>query len=294
MRTGSEWIGRRIGAIGLFVAGTFLIALSGVISVPLLRSYSAAELTLIRFATVALALVPLVLFRSRKRPPSARLVLSVYVPLGLATLAGFFFYLQALRGISVAEATALFFCFPFLLVVFGFLFLKEPVSPWGWGQTLLGFIGIFLVLGGTGAPGWPQLAAVLSGVAVAARLILTRTASRTTPAIEIIAWESLVSSVVLVAIIDVRTMPLLADPWLLLAYLVMANLSRVCVIAALGLNTASTLAPLAFFELLFAAIIEGLLLGVWVTPQNGAAILVICAAGLGVALRRRPKSDSAP
>jgi drug/metabolite transporter (DMT)-like permease len=266
---------------GIFIFGIFLVALSSVIATALLHTYSPLELSWIRFFITSAIAIPLLLARSRTPLPSSMPEVFALFSLGIATLAGFFLFVIALAGISVAKATALFFCYPFLVVLLGFRVLRESGSLVLWIQTGLGFLGVWLMLGaGPDSPGWYELAALLSGTAVAVRLILTRRVAHFASSLQIVASESVVSATLLLAVVDLSDLPLLENASLLAFYIVTVNLSRVCVIYALRACRASRLAPLAFFEILFAVGLEGTLLNRWATVEQLAAIAVICTAGL--------------
>ncbi|MEM8569268.1 MAG: DMT family transporter [Pseudomonadota bacterium] len=267
----------------LFLFGVFFVPLSGVIATYLLDAYTVSELSWIRFGSTLVIMAPI---SARGEIGSIKFIsLAQLFLLGLSTLLAFFAFLFSITGIPVAKTTAIFFSYPLIIVVLSHVFMQERAGLLTWAQTLFGFIGVALILSLDGKFGIYEAAALVSGIAVALRLILTRrVASSVSPSL-IVAAECLVATIVLTAFIDASILEVPEHLGLLASYVICANLSRFAVVYALRLSSASNLAPLAFFELLFAILLEGIIRGIWISIEQIPAMLLICFAGLAVSLR---------
>lgn len=77
--------------------------------------------------------------------------------------------------LPLAVAYAIVFTAPFMTKFFSFLILKEKISPLAWGVSLLGFIGVLIVLRPGWVPfTWPVVLAVISTIFFSLGNVLTR------------------------------------------------------------------------------------------------------------------------
>ncbi len=75
------------------------------------------------------------------------------VPIGLGSGIALTFYSAALLETDVVRAIFLFYILPIWTTLFGYLFLKEPLTPGRITAVLTGLAGLWLLLGG--GSGWP-------------------------------------------------------------------------------------------------------------------------------------------
>ena len=79
--------------------------------------------------------------------------LGAIVPIGLGSGIALTFYSAALLETDVVRAIFLFYILPIWTTLFGYLFLKEPLTPGRIAAVLTGLAGLWLLLGG--GSGWP-------------------------------------------------------------------------------------------------------------------------------------------
>jgi drug/metabolite transporter (DMT)-like permease len=268
-------------AAGLFLLGVFLNAAAGVVSVPLLADWPVLTLTWLRYASMMVLFLPFAL----RDPALARLPAwpqaRGLVLLGLTSLAALASFMAALKGLPVATATGLFFCYPFLAVGFSALLLAEPVALRDWLRVAAGLGGVMLLLRpfAAGADVF-ALAALASGVFVAAKTVLTRSLGLSMPLLAMAAGEAAVAALVLLPFADFGLLAEPAQAARLLLYLALANAARLAVVLALARGRVAALAPLGYLELAFAAALQVLLIGTLPGPRDLIALGIILAAGL--------------
>jgi drug/metabolite transporter (DMT)-like permease len=140
--------------------------------------YSVFQMLAIR-STVALALILAFLGATRQlgalrtRQPRGHALRALC---GLVAFATFY---SSLRHLSLADAVAIAFASPFLIVALGRFVLKEHVTPRQWLAIAVGFVGM-LVIVRPGASGFhpAALLVVVCSVAYAGLMVATRWMSR--------------------------------------------------------------------------------------------------------------------
>ena len=65
---------------------------------------------------------------------------------GLTMAAGTSFFVLGARTVDYADAIAILYAYPFLLVIIAVLFLGERASWTAWTGIIIGFIGVLLVM----------------------------------------------------------------------------------------------------------------------------------------------------
>lgn len=277
----------------MFLLGVLLTTAASAVSIPLVSVYGPVDLAWLRFVSTLL-LVPLILRLRPQTPvlPTTRQFVGLAV-LGAASLIGLFLMLFALQGLELATATGIFFCYPFISVALAAIFLREEIGLLVWTLTLLGLLGVFLLFDPQAAGvSLFSMAALGSGVAVAARMLLTRALGLGLPPVTTAAGEALVAACLLLPFLSLG--PVLSGEALgyLALYLVLANGSRFTIVIALSRTDLAALAPLGYSEVVFAAIIQWFFFSQTITAFEAASFAAILAAGLGVAqIRIRPVRD---
>ena len=262
---------------------------------------SVLQLTLARFAVQAILLVPLTLLAGRQWRLSRRLVGLVALRTGLH-ICGIALMFSALLVLPLADAVAIAFVFPFLMLALGHVFLGEEV---GWRRLSacgLGFVGTLLVLQPAFAEvGWPALLPLGVAVIFAFFMLITRAIARDTDPVGIQAVSSLMALPVLLAGFALLP-PTLSfaqwhSPdaevlWLLILMGVLGTVAHLLMTWSLRYAPAATLAPMQYLEIPIAMIFGYLMFGDLPGPLAAFGILVILAAGLYIVMRERAMSSA--
>ncbi|KMW60733.1 putative membrane protein [Candidatus Rhodobacter oscarellae] len=257
-----------------------------------------------RFGIQALLLLPLALALGLITRQSPNAVLWHFIRAALILLAtGFFF--TALKVMPIADAIAIFFVEPFILTLFGAVFLGETI---GWRRVLacaIGFAGAMLVIRPSFAAFGPvALFPLGTAVTFALYMIVNRRTARDQHPVEIQAWTALAACALilplLIAFQGSGFQPL--DPvmpegryWFYLAGVgVIASISHLCVSGALRFAPASTVAPLQYLEIIAATGLGYMIFADLPDTQTFVGIAIIISSGLFVIWRENKAPDMDP
>ncbi len=206
-------------------------------------------------------------------------------------LAGIALMFQALALLPLADAVAIVYVMPFVLLVAGRTFLGEEVGPRRLTACVVGFGGTLLVMKPSFVDvGWAVLLPLAVAVAFAAYMLVTRVVARTLSPIEMQAVSGLQGSAMLVLLVLVlwaadRLPPV--DPaalrghvWLLLALGFVGTLTHILMSWSLRFAPASTVAPVQYLEIPGATLLGLLMFDAFPDPLAQLGIAVIVLAGL--------------
>ena len=252
-------------------------------------------LVFVRFSIQAIVLLPLVWFSgSGLRLPAGTfwwtMLRSVLHILGIGLM------FSALRYLPLADALAIAFVMPFIMLVLGYFVMGEQVGFHRMAACAVGFVGTLLVIQPNfAAVGYPALLPLGVAVVFALFMMVTRRLAQLLDPIKLQAISGIQASVMLLAVLLV--MP---DGWsnigispdnttwiLLLGLGLLGTLAHLFMTWSLRFAPASTLAPMQYLEIPFGTAIGWL---VFADLPNGLAAIGICitvAAGLYVILRER-------
>ncbi len=202
----------------------------------------------------------------------------------------------------LAEATAITFTAPLWVMVFAALFLTEPVRARRLGATLIGFIGVLIILrpGSAGASVDPlgpgPLLALGAAAAWALTVVSLRSLARTEKPEAIMAWQVLLMAPIsLPPALFYWSWPSGATLLWLCLLAVLATVGQLCHIRALKLQDVTALQPIDFIKLPVVAILALMLFGE--EPSLAALIggVVVFAAATFVSWREaQAKRPSRP
>ncbi len=242
---------------------------------------------------VAGSLIGVMLMLLTRRRWPARAVLRLHLLRGtvVALMAGLFFW--AIMRLPLAEAIALSFIAPLFALYLAALLLKERIGSRAVYASLLGLLGVAVILSGRVQGDydadalWGAGAVLLSALLFAWNLILQRQQAQLASPVEVAFFQHLVMLAVyalgapwLVQLPQVQAMPLV----LLAAGLAFTSLAALA--WAYARAEAQRLIPVEYSAFLWAALIGWLAFGERVTPLTlaGAALIV---AGCLIAARSR-------
>jgi drug/metabolite transporter (DMT)-like permease len=256
-----------------------------------------------RFAVQAVLLVPLVIGGGRVWRLRGRMLRLVMLRTALH-IAGITLMFSALAHLPLADAIAIAFVMPFVLLLLGHLVLKEEVGPRRLIACIVGFIGTLLVIQPSFAEvGWPALLPVGVAVVFAAFILVTRLVARETDPIGLQAISGVMASVVLLPVLlifgdsgpeQLRLMQPDARDWaLLISVGILGTVGHLLMTWSLRYAPASTLAPMQYLEIPFATFIGWL---IWRDLPDGLAaigIAITVGSGLYIVARERNLSRDA-
>ncbi|MEP3277346.1 MAG: DMT family transporter [Stappiaceae bacterium] len=195
-----------------------------------------------------------------------------------AMLAGF----TAVVHLPIAEATAIGFSRSFFITLLAIFFLGEVVGKHRWAATIIGFIGIIIILRptGEGALTYYGLLSVLAAACAAAVTITVRKLGQHESATTILSYQAtFVGLVMLGPTIWYWTTPTFMEVGLLLATGLVSWAGQMSNIKAQQNGEANVLASLDYIRLLFAGFIGWYFFSeVLDIPTLIGSAIIICAA----------------
>jgi len=279
---------RPFRGIALILASTVFLGASDVTAKYLSATLPSIEIAWIRFLVFALIMSPAMLpgsplFALHSRRPGFQMVR------GVALLASSLFFISGLRFLPIAEASATGFVSPLFVTALSIAFLGESVGIRRWIATAVGLIGVLIILRpGTGAFHAAAFFPIISALAWACTLIMTRMMSGREHALTTMTYSSIVGVCVLCALVPlVWVTPSWHDILFGILIGVASTLGQWIVVLAFRYADASVLAPFSYTQLLWVSILGFVIFGevpdIWTV--TGAAFIV--GSGLYTAHRER-------
>lgn len=259
-----------------------------------------SQLVTLRFVVQALLLLPLVLLSQRTlyMTPHHYGLTAIRTLLHIIGIGAMFL---SLRYLPLADAIAIAFVMPFIMLLLGKYYLDEEVGIRRLLACAVGFIGTLLVVQPSfAAVGAPALLPLIVAVVFALFMLVTRKLAKATDPVSLQAVSGIMASVLLVP--TLFTAQALAWPafapvapsasaWaLVLALGTLGTLAHLLMTWSLRFAPAATLAPMQYLEIPFATLIGWL---VFRDFPNGLALIgitITMAAGLYIIHRERSLS----
>ncbi len=209
-----------------------------------------------------------------------------------------FCFIAAIRVMPLADALAIVFVAPFIVLLVGKFYLGEDVGPRRVGAALVGFVGVlFVIQPSFAAFGVVAFIPLGTAVAFAFYILVTRGLSRRLHPVALQFHTGLISSLFCIPVLLLAkgSGSLLLDPvwpsdiaWLwLLAAGFFATISHMMMTYALSLAPSATLAPLQYFELPVATFFGYLVFNEFPNKLSLLGIAIIIGAGLYMIHRER-------
>lgn len=293
---------RPLLGIVLMLGFCILAPMSDAMAKLLGATMAVSVLVFVRFAVQLFILAPLVVWGQMPVWAGGR----VFALLGLRTLlhmASMVLMFLSLRYLPLADAVAIAFVMPFILLLLGKIVLDEQVGPHRLAACAVGFCGTLLVIQPNFVDvGWPALLPVGVAVLFALFMLVTRMVARQFDPIALQAVSGFQALVLLAPVLWFwPSAPLteLVDQsagvlWQLLALGVLGTAAHLLMTWSLRFAPSATLAPMQYLEIPFSTIIGWL---VFRDLPNGLAatgIAITIAAGLYIIYRERAMSRRTP
>ncbi len=262
------------------------------------------QLVTVRFALQAILLLPFLAFGARQIAMQGR-ILGLTVLRTALHILGISLMFLALRYLPLADAIAIAFVMPFIMLLLGWLVLGEEVGPRRLGACAVGFAGTLMVMQPSFADvGLPALFPLGVALVFALFMLVTRSIARQTDPISLQFVSGVMASIVLVPLLAMLdgsaiagldpVMPDARNAWLLVLLGVLGTVAHLLMTWSLRFAPTSTVAPMQYLEIPFAAAIGFLVFGDFPDGLALVGIAVTIAAGLYVITRERTVSRKAP
>eukprot|EP00903_Cladosiphon_okamuranus_P001899 g1897.t1 len=192
-----------------------------------------------------------------------------------AMLCGF----TAIIEMPLADATAISFSKTFFITIFAIWMLGETVGVHRWGATIIGFLGVVLMLrpDGEGLVDPYALLAIAGAACAGMVMIVVRILTRTDPPVTILTYQALgVGLIMATPAILTWQAPTLGQWGLLLVIGVISWAAQMANIRAFKAGEATAIASLDYTRLLYATIFGALVFSQWPRTETliGAAIII--------------------
>lgn len=268
---GALWI---LQAAFLFTIMTTLIKLVG-------GQMSIFQLLAVRQGVMVLVVAPQILrglpsSLSTKRPDLqvARIVFAT-----TAMLCGF----TAVVELPLADVTALSFSKTFFLTIFAIIFLGETVGVHRWVATIVGFLGVLLMLkpGGGGFVDPYALLAIAGSASAGMVMIIVRKLTRTDAPVTILTYQAVFVGLLMAIPAYLTWQTPTVEQWILMVLIgIVSWAAQLSNIKAFRAGEATAIASLDYSRLIYATIIGIFVFNQWPGPETLFGAAVIIAASL--------------
>lgn len=250
------------------------------------ENYSAAVQTFYRNAAGLIVLLPLILRDPKGALTTTRPGIVLYR--SLAGTLGMILAFWAYQQMPLAEANALSFTRTLWIVPLAIFVLHENIGVWRMGATIVGFIGVLVMLQPSivNAVGWPAAAALASAALFATTVTGVKVLTRDHSVTVLMVWAAILGFILSapMALMEWRW-PEPLDLLLLGAMGVLGVITQACYIKGMALGDAAAMAPIDYTRLVFA-ILFGLILFQEVPNLiTMAGAVIVIASTLVITLR---------
>jgi drug/metabolite transporter (DMT)-like permease len=279
-----------LGAVGCFtVADTIVKYLAQRYPVPLLVFARFALQALVTVAWLAPRLGAAGLVRTTQ--PKVQIVR------GVVLVFSSFCFISALRYLPLADATAINYTTPVVVVLLSVFFLGERMTRARWAFVAAGFVGMLLIVKpGASVFQGGSLFALASAGCYAIFQILTRNLRRDDPRVTLFypALCAIVIAPLLLPFVDFRASMTWADVGLVALFGAIATGGHFLFIRAFRLAPASALTPFTYAQLVWAVLLGWIAFGNFPDSTSLAGIAIIAGSGLLLAWHERRARKRAP
>lgn len=258
------------------------------------------QLLLLRFLVQAILLLPLVWGMSLSWRMTPRLFCLTLLRTLLHIL-GIGMMFQALIYLPLADAVAIAFVLPFIMLLLGYWVLGEQVGRRRLIACGVGFVGTLMVVQPAFENvGWPALLPIGVAINFAFFMLVTRKLAKDTDPVSLQAVSGVMAVVLLapvMLIVPESASKALAWSWpetriwgLLLVLGVFGTLAHLLMTYSLRFAPSATVAPMQYLEIPFATLIGWALFSDLPNALASLGICVTVAAGLYIMVRERQAS----
>jgi drug/metabolite transporter (DMT)-like permease len=256
----------------------------------------------VRFAFQALILIPL-LWATGKRITTSTYITYMTALRTILHIIGIGAMFTALRYLPIADAIAIAFVMPFIMLLLGKFVLNEEIGPHRLMACVVGFVGTLLVVQPNfAAVGAPALLPLLVAVVFALFMLVTRTIAKIVDPVALQAQSGLMATLVLIpatliapflGLNDIMVMPDGGQIFLLVLMGTLGTVAHLLMTWSLRFAPSATLAPMQYLEIPFATIIGWMIFSDLPNGLAAVGIMITVGAGLYVIWRERVTASNA-
>jgi drug/metabolite transporter (DMT)-like permease len=279
---------RPFRGIALILTSTVFLGTSDVTAKYLSANLPSIEIAWIRFLAFAVIMLPAML------PGSPLYALQterrgLQLMRGVALLGSSLFFITGLGFLPIAEASATGFVAPLFVTALSIFFLRESVGVRRWLATAVGLIGVLIILRpGSSAFHPAAFFPLVSALAWACTLIMTRMMSGRDPAITTMTYSSIAGVCILSALVPfVWVAPSWHDIMFGILIGIASTAGQWIVVLAFRYADASVLAPFSYTQLLWVSVLGFVIFGEIPDIWTVVGAVFIVASGLYTAHRER-------
>jgi len=267
------------------------------------QSVTVTQVTLFRMVVQALLMLPVVwiMGQSLRLSPAMAKLMALRA---LMLLGSTYTFVGAVAVMPIADALAIVFVEPFILLVLGALIFGEQVGPRRIAASVIGFLGALLVI----QPNFAAFGAVAllplgTAMFFALYMLLTRRITREVPPEVMQAQTALFGSAMMLPILALghgmgwgalMVGPAAPIVWVQLFCVgLAAAVAHMMITYALRFAPSATLAPLHYLEIISAVAMGWLFFQDWPNPLSWAGIAIITGSGLYIIARERALARAA-
>ncbi|HEY5794719.1 MAG TPA: DMT family transporter [Bosea sp. (in: a-proteobacteria)] len=277
--------------IGLVLLASIFLTSSDMASKLLTREIPPLQVTWLRYGTFTAIMLAIVwrrggLERLRTQRPMLQFLR------GVGVLASSVLFVMALKYMPLADATATGFVAPLFVTALSIPILGEAIGWRRWTATLVGFVGVLIVVrpGGAGFQ-IASLLAVASALAWAFAMIMTRMMSRTESPLTTLTYSAMLGLGLTSLAVPFLWTPV--TPVILLMGVFVGVASTVghwLIVLAYRHADASLLAPFSYIQLLWASLFGLVIFAVLPDFWTLVGAVIIAGSGLYTAHRERVRA----
>ena len=267
--------------IALILLSTIFLGTSDVTSKYLSATLPSIEIAWIRFLVFAIIMVPAMV-------PGSPLYalrtgrLSLQLLRGASLLGSSLFFITGLGYLPIAEASATGFVAPLFVTALSIMFLSERVGLRRWIATATGLLGVLIIIRpGTSAFHVAAFLPIISALAWASTLVITRMMSGKEHAITTMTYSAIAGVVIISALVPfVWVTPSWHDILLGILIGVASTVGQWIVVLAFRYADASLLAPFSYTQLVWVSFLGFLVFGE--VPDGWTVVGAVFIVGSGL------------
>ena len=276
--------------IGLVVAASLLFSVSDVTAKLAGQTMPVVEIAWVRYLIfVVITLTPALrhgIASLATRKPGQQVLR------GVAVVTSALFFVMGLQRMPIADCAAINFVAPLFITVLSVPFLGEVVGPKRWAAVGAGLLGaVIAAQPGTSAFQVAAAFPILSALAWAIAIVLTRKLSASDRSGTTLAWSACSGFVVLTVLLPfVARLPTAQELALCVLIGVAASAGQSLVVMAYRHAPASLLAPFSYLQLIWSTVMGFVVFGAAPGPATILGATIIASSGIYAASQERKRA----